>query len=319
MATQATPPSSPRIAKSFLSAVKRGVQKRPLRAVAYGPEGVGKTLFASNAPSPIFLGCEDGFGTIDAARFPSPSSWTDVRAALHELATAEHEFKTLVIDTADWIEPLLQQDVCKRHGKNDIEAFGFGKGYVIALDEGWRPLLGQLEELGRKGMHVVILAHAKSENHQPPDGDAYERWTLKIDKRASGLLKEWCDTLLFMQWAGGFVDKSGDRKKGRAVGERVRTLYTQSSSGAFEAKNRFGLAPVLPLDWAEFFDGYERAFDKPRLLAEFEALSKSAPADLVAKARAWMADDANDLSRISRSIDRLRALATTNTNATTEE
>lgn len=316
MATQAAPPPSQRVAKSFLSQIKRGVQQRPLRVVAYGPEGIGKTQFAANAPSPIFLGCEDGFGTIDAARFPSPSSWLDVRAALHELATAEHEFKTLVIDTADWIEPLLQQDVCKRHGKGDIEAFGFGKGYAIALDEGWRPLLGQLEELGRKGMHVVLLAHAKAENHQPPDGDAYERYTLKIDKRASGLLKEWCDTLLFMQWSGGFVDKS-DRKKGRALGERVRTLYTQSSSGAFEAKNRFGLPPVMPLEWAPFFDLYERAFSPERLRAEFEAIATKAPAHLVAKAREWIKEDPQDLSRLSRAIDRLTA--STQTNATTEE
>ena len=315
MATQAAPPSSPRIARSFLSAVKRGVQKRPLRIVAYGPEGVGKTQFAANAPAPIFLGSEDGFGTIDAARFPSPSSWTEARAMLHELATTDHEFKTVAIDTADWIEPLLFADVCARHGKPNVEAFGYGKGYTVALDEGWRPLLGQLEVLGAKGMHVIILAHAKSETHTPPDADAYERWTLKIDKRAAGLLKEWCDTLLFMQWGGTVADKSGDRKKARAIGERYRALYTQSASGAFEAKNRFGLRDVLPLDWAEFYDGYERAFDKPRLLAEFEQIATTAPADLVTKARAWTAEDTNDFSRISRAIDRLRASVTTNTSS----
>ncbi len=314
MATQATPPSSPRIAKSLLSAVKHGVQKRPLRTVLYGVEGVGKTLFASNAPRPIFLGSEDGFGTIDAARFPAPASWTEVRAAVHELATQQHEFGTLVIDTADWIEPLLFADICARHGKANVEAFGFGKGYTIAVDEGWRPLLAQLEELGRKSMHVVILAHAKGETHQPPDGEAYERWTLKIDKRASGLLKEWCDTLLFANWSGGVVDKSG--KKSRAIGDRYRALYTESSSGAFEAKNRFGLAPVLNLDWAEFYDGYDRAFDRGRLQREFDAIAANAPEDVASKARAWIAAEPNDISRLTRSIDRLRALiATTNTDS----
>ncbi len=296
---------------AFLAAVKRGVQKRPLRMVLYGVEGVGKTLFASNAPSPIFLGSEDGFGTIDAARFPAPQSWSDVRAAVADLATQQHEYKTLVIDTADWVEPLVFADICARAGKASVEAFGFGKGYIIAVDEGWRPLLGQLEELGRKGMHVVVLAHAKSENHQPPDADAYERWTLKIDKRAAGLLKEWCDTLLFANWSGGGVDKSG--KKARAIGERYRALYTESSSGAFEAKNRFGLPSVLPLDWDEFFDGYERAFNRTRLQREFDELAAAAPADIVAKARAWIAAEPNDFSRLTRSIDRLRALLS-NTN-----
>lgn len=312
MATPATNQSKPaaRAPGSLLAAVKHGVQKRPLRMVLYGVEGIGKTLFASNAPSPIFLGSEDGFGTIDAARFPAPQSWSDVRAAVNELATQAHEFKTLVIDTADWIEPLVFADICARAGKANVEAFGFGKGYVIAVDEGWRPLLAQLEELGRKGMHVIILAHAKAENHQPPDGEAYERWTLKIDKRAGGLLKEWCDTLLFANWGGAIVDKSG--KKARAIGERYRALYTESSSGAFEAKNRFGLAPVLNLDWAEFVDGYDRAFDPKRLQREFDELAANVPADIATKARAWIAEEPNSISRLTRSIDRLRALANSN-------
>lgn len=295
---------------SLLSAVKRGVQKRPLRMVLYGPEGIGKTNFGASAPAPIFLGSEDGFGTIDAARFPAPQSWSDVRAAVNELATQPHEFKTLVIDTADWIEPLVFADICARAGKANVEAFGFGKGYTIAVDEGWRPLLAQLEELGRKGMHIIVLAHAKAENHQPPDGEAFERWTLKIDKRAGGLLKEWCDTLLFANWGGAIVDKSG--KKARAIGERYRALHTESSSGAFEAKNRFGLAPILNLDWAEFCDGYDRAFDRPRLQREFDEIAASAPAESAAKARAWIAAEPSDISRLTRSIDRLRALASNN-------
>lgn len=308
MVTQATnqPKPAARASGSLLSAVKHGVQKRPLRTVLYGVEGIGKTLFASNAPRPIFLGSEDGFGTIDAARFPAPANWAEVRAAVHELATQPHEFGTLVIDTADWIEPLLFADLCSRNGKANIEAFGYGKGYTIAVDEGWRPLLAQLEELGRKGMHVIVLAHAKGETHQPPDGEAYERWTLKIDKRAAGLLREWCDTLLFANWGGVVVDKSG--KKGRAIGERYRALYTESSSGAFEAKNRFGLAPVLSLDWAEFVDGYDRAFDRDRLQREFDEIAAKAPEAVAAKARAWIAAEPKDISRLTRSIDRLRAL-----------
>lgn len=296
----------------MLSAVKRGVEKRPLRVVLFGGEGIGKTTWAADAPRPIFLGSEDGFGTLDVSHFPSPTSWADVRAALHELATEPHDFQTLVIDTADWIEPLLQADVCKRHGKPDIESFGFGKGYVAALDEGWRPMLAQLEELGRKGMHVVILAHAKAETHTPPDSDPYERWTLKIDKRAAGLVKEWCDTLLFARWSGGFVQQD-QRKKGRAHGERYRALYTRSSTGAFEAKNRFGLPTEMPLVWGEFYAGYERAFDAERLRSEFEDVARTAPAELVATARAWLAQDPENLSRIPRAIHRLRSSADTET------
>ena len=72
-----------------LKNVTRGVVKKPLRVVVYGPPGVGKTTFASQAPNPIFLPVEDGTDFLDVARFPKPKTFDDVlEAILARLATA---------------------------------------------------------------------------------------------------------------------------------------------------------------------------------------------------------------------------------------
>ena len=44
--------------------ITKGKQKTAVRAVIYGVEGIGKTSLAAGAPSPIFLGAEEGFGAL---------------------------------------------------------------------------------------------------------------------------------------------------------------------------------------------------------------------------------------------------------------
>ena len=95
-----------------LSAVTRGRVAAPLRVLCYGVEGVGKSTLGASAPAPIFLGAEDGSALLDVARFPQPRAWTDVLEAVRVLIHEEHDYRTLVIDSLDWIEPLVWAAVC---------------------------------------------------------------------------------------------------------------------------------------------------------------------------------------------------------------
>ncbi|MGH8523791.1 MAG: ATP-binding protein, partial [Gammaproteobacteria bacterium] len=228
----------------------KGKQAQPLRIVLHGTEGVGKTTFAASAPSPIFIGAEDGTSQLDVVRFQSPETWQEILDAVRELETAKHEYKTLVLDTVDWAEPMLWEHICKRDGFANVEAYGYGKGYQAALDE-WRVFLGALERMRKaRGMHIILVAHSWIKPFKNPEGEDFDRYELKLNPKASGKIKEWADAVLFANHETfATEDKKTKRIKGVSTGARL--LYTQRTA-AFDAKNRHSLPESLPLSWEEF-------------------------------------------------------------------
>ena len=56
-------------------AVTSGVQAAPVKTVLYGPEGIGKSTFASHFPDPVFIDTEGGTKRLNVARLPQPTSW----------------------------------------------------------------------------------------------------------------------------------------------------------------------------------------------------------------------------------------------------
>ena len=187
---------------------------RPQKAVLFGPEGIGKSTLAAQFPAPVFLDTEGGTHHLDVARLPAPKSWDDVTKAAAALATEAHDFKTLVIDTADWLEKLLVDHVCKAANKASIEDFGYGKGYVVLAEE-FTKFLASLDPLLRRGMHVLLLAHTRIVKFEQPDAaGAYDRYELKLSKQVGPLLKEWCDVLLFANYFTKVAENDSGRKRG---------------------------------------------------------------------------------------------------------
>ena len=220
---------------------------RPQKAVIFGPEGIGKSTLAAQFPAPVFLDTEGGTHHLDVARRPPPELWDDVTKAVAALATEAHEFKTLVLDTVDWLEKLLVDHVCKQANKTSIEDFGYGKGYVVLAEE-FTKFLASLEPLLRRGMHVLFLAHTRIVKFEQPDAaGAYDRYELKLSKQVGPLVKEWCDLLLFGNYFTKVAENDQGRKRG--VGGRDRKLYT-THSAAWDAKNRHGFDEMLPFEFA---------------------------------------------------------------------
>lgn len=247
-----TPPVSKRMA---LDKLVKGKVEQPRRILLYGTEGIGKSTFAANAPAPIFLGPEDGTGQLDVTRFPKPLTWPDILEAVRTLTNDAHEFKTFVLDTVDAAEPLLWTHMCERDSQpgkpalRDIEDYGYGKGYQKALDE-WRVLLSMLERLrAAKGMNVILLAHADKKLFKNPEGEDFDRYELKLNIKAGGLLKEWCDAVLFAKFETYAI--TDEKKRVRGVSSGARLVHTQRTA-AYDAKNRYQLPESFPLSWADF-------------------------------------------------------------------
>ena len=228
---------------SLLKQIHRGRRLQPPRLLVYGTEGIGKSTIASQAPKPIFIPTEDGLDQIETDSFPLCHTLDDVMAALTALATEEHDYHTVVIDSLDWLERLIWDSICKKYGVTSIEKAdgGFQRGYVHALTD-WRKVIDALRSLREeKGMIVILLAHSKIEKYQDPETTAFDRYSPRLHKHASDLICAWCDAVLLATRELGAAkgDKSGGDRVLRCVGSPARV-----------AKNRYHLPEMIPLSWS---------------------------------------------------------------------
>ena len=233
--------------------ITRGIQTKPLKVVIYGPEGIGKSTFASCFPEPLFIDTEGSTTRMDVARTDTPTSLAMLTQLLTEIRDNPPGCKTLIIDTVDWAERLCITAVCAKNGKAGIEDFGYGKGYSYVYEEMGR-ILNLLNDIWERGIHIVLTAHAAIRKFEQPDEmGAYDRWELKLINspkcNSCAMVKEWADMVLFANYKTYAVaaDKEGKKMKARG-GERV--MYT-SHDPCWDAKNRFGLASELPFDFGQ--------------------------------------------------------------------
>ena len=243
-----------------LSDVISGPKLEPPRITIYGGAGVGKSTFAAGAPNAIFLPTEDGIGVIGADRFPLLESYDAVVEAIEELTKEDHKFQTVVIDSLDWLEPLVWKRVCDIHDLVSVPDTGFGKGYALA-SEVFRDLLFKLEILRRtKRMAIILIAHSAIKKHEPPDLDSFDRYELKLHKAASALVSEHSDIIGFCNYRTVITetDTGFSKKRKRAVGTGERILQV-GSNPAFVAKTRYAIPQELPLNWKDLQNAIEES------------------------------------------------------------
>lgn len=233
-----------------LKSIQRSTGVKAPRVMLYGPHGLGKTTFGAGAPDPIFILTEDGLGRLEVDHFPLATSYDDVVGAISTLYTEDHNFKTVVIDSLDWLDNLIWKDLESKH---DEKALSFGKGAVIAADY-WRAILDGLAALrDEKEMATVLLAHCEIKRFDSPEVEPYERYQPKLQARSSALVQEWCDAVFFCNFKT-IVKKeevgfNKEVSRGITTGERL--MYT-TEKPAYLAKNRYSLPDSMPLTWDAF-------------------------------------------------------------------
>lgn len=262
----------------------RGKIQKAKKVVVYGPEGIGKSTFASRFPDVVFIDTEGSTNAMDVARLPRPSSWTMLLEEIDYVKKTPGVCKTLAIDTIDWAEQLCVEHICAKHHKSGIEDFGYGNGYVYVREEFGR-LLNQLTDVIEAGINVVLTAHAQMRKFEQPDEmGAYDRWELKLGKKTSSqtspLVKEWADILLFCNYKtySVAVDDKGKKHKGQG-GKRV--MYT-AHHPCWDAKNRYGLPEECEFDYsviAGIIEDIVLEAEKPMAQPRNTILKSSDPAE----------------------------------------
>ncbi len=252
--------------------IVKGKINAPVRAVIYGPEGIGKSTLASQLPNPLFIDAEGGTARLEVDRV-NCGSWGILLQTVEEFQRKPGDYKTLVFDTADWLEKLAVQSICMAHKQESVESFGYGKGYTYLAEE-WKRFMDRLAAMQTAtGTAVVFLAHAAMRKFEQPDeAGAYDRWEMKLSKQVCPLMKEWPDLLLFLNYKTIVVEADG---KNKAQGGK-RVVYTQHHA-CWDAKSRFKLPEML-----QFLDGKIPA----ELAAVFKPATITAPVEAVKVASA---------------------------------
>lgn len=231
-----------------LKAVKPERSIKPPRFVIYGEPKVGKSTFASQAPDAIFLDLEGGIDALEVAKLKI-NSIDDFGRALDSLLEQEHDFKTVIIDSADWLERFIHEYICETAKAKSItdksnQTTAYGNGYILAknLFSGYLQKLDRLRN--QKGMAVVVIAHSMVRKMEQPDTESYDSFVIKMHEKASSLLIEWADILGFARLKT-LVNQDGKA----ASGERVLVL---SDTKYATVGNRYNLPNEIPLKWEEF-------------------------------------------------------------------
>lgn len=227
-----------------LDAILTKAKAKPSITIIYGPSGLGKTTLAVGSKNPIVLQTEEGLGILTKNReiphFKLAKDYDTFFGYLKFLVDSDLEYNTLVIDSLDWLEPLIHTKTCEAHKQQSIESFGYGRGYNEALKY-WREVLDIVNRLrNEKKMRIVLIAHNQIKAFHDPSTESYDRHELKLHKAASALVLEASDMCLFLNYKKGTVKVQGNKGLTSKTVQSGRVLVT-TESPACVAKNRYGL------------------------------------------------------------------------------
>lgn len=204
------------------------------------------STFAAQFPEPIFIDAEKRTGHLDINRV-EVGSWDEIQEVVKFLLSEEHSYKTVVFDTVDAIEKLIWEDVCKKAGKTSIEDFGYGKGYILAMDQ-FRRLVTAMEMLCNKGLTPLLIGHTMMKMITNPNGADYVKEVVKLHQKSADILRERVDAIGHAYFFDVVKEEEGKKSKVKATGQRkLRFGHTP----ALETKRGFDLPDEIMLDYKE--------------------------------------------------------------------
>lgn len=236
--------------------ITTGKKILPVKGIVYGVEGIGKTTFAAQWPKPLFLDVESGSYQMDVARV-TPATYAEFKECVRQLGADAQGYKTIVIDSADWLENMMIKNICTEANITSIEKYekGYGKGWN-KLAEDWAALLDRLDRVRlAQGVNILFVAHSKTKRYEPADDTGHDRYALTMADKSADVLKKWSDLTLFVKYDTFTVEEGG---KVKVQGGDKRVMFSRFHP-CWDAKNRYGLPDKMPFEFAQIAGIFEKA------------------------------------------------------------
>lgn len=219
--------------------ITKGVQDLPSKDLIYGVEGVGKSSLANTYPNPVFIDCEGSTIKLNASRL-AISSYSEYQEACEFILSEEgDDFQTVVVDTTDWLENIVINEILREDGATTItdkKHYSFGAGDK-RIEEFFRfKIIPTLERFMNSGKNVVLVSHAHIKGVDDPVTGRYDHYTLKMGKTASSILKEWVNNVFFMNYDQK-LHKNYSVGKDTVSGGKEVFVFTQRTA-QYNAKRR---------------------------------------------------------------------------------
>ncbi len=299
--------------------IKKSISKRPPRLICFGLPSVGKTTLASQAPSPVFICCEDGARELNVAAWVfdekservQPKSLDEFRAAVKSISTSHDGYKTLVIDGIGDLDKLVQKHLCDQNPKwkGNIQFEGFGRPEAMILGV-WRELIVDFEEANASGLGIILLGHSRVDKHSPPDSVPIDRYQMAVTSHklgdVAGMLFGWADVVGFAKFQPMLIEEG---KRTRGVGIQGARIMHLQRTDSYDAKCRYKNAPAqIPMSWTDL----ARVMEAPDLVesdirAELELVIPQLPEEKQPIIRNWLSGQLT-VDELAQGLDRARGM-----------
>lgn len=278
-----------------------------LTILVYGPTKIGKTTFVAQFPNTIFLATEEGLNAQKVFKTPI-KSWLDLINVGGELASGNHQFKTVAIDTIDIAYKLCSQYILEKMGKPHESDLAYGKGWDMVNREFSRVI----NLFAGLPYGLVLISHSKMRE--------IETRNAKVTKVQPAVGKEGVNIVLALADIVLYTDFNFE-------GHRV---IRTKSSGYYEAGDRYDILPdPINLSFPEFYQHWkngiyqkfgididinnalnqQQRFDLPKVGETFTTVGDQiAILDALAKTK-----EAASINQLARKLDQQEQQNNTNT------
>ena len=215
-----------------------------IRWLLYGPPKIGKTSLAAGFPNAVFAATEKGYKALKVFKVDI-KTWQGYKKFVDEILEGNHDFKTIVVDTAD-----LLFDKCSKYtcDKLDIEHESEGE-----WGRGWSEVKKEFmrvnNALFQSKYGIIFLSHTKGDKITT-QVEEITKTVPTLSNQARKILLPLVDTIGLMRYKSYKVRN----KKGKLTGTKEKLILSFKASMEIEAGDRTGVLPseleleIIPSD-----------------------------------------------------------------------